>query len=389
MTLVPPEFWTRRNFRRSHRIDVYARATLIQRDLRSGSWLIEGIPGDSDAAADLEAGGGIIAYYRGPTGAQAVLDSGRVENVSVVDEYDETAGGMVSNKTVGGPLDLAFVEDRKAHPDPFTLDTSIDESKLYNGPAESALKDVVSDNLGPTAHPSRMQASFAIATDLGRGDNVYDEVRFTDMTKVLAGWSVVGGIIPTCKVSAGQLVFDVYVPRDLRRFVVISIARGTAIRARRSERAPTLTYEYVGLQGEGTARVFVEGGDTASQIRWGFRREVLRDRRDTNDVAVGQQQLAEDLATQAAAVAMEVDPIDTIAAQFGVDYQLGDLVTAVGADGSLVAKQIREVQIECTPEDVVRFRPVLADPLTPSPDDLAMFGDLRDLSSRLTTQEAR
>lgn len=384
MTLTPPEFWTRVGFRRAHRIDVYEKATLIQRDLRAGAWLIEGVPTSSPAAADLEAGGGIIAYYAG-----GVLDSGRVETVDQVDAYDDEAGGMVSRRTAGGPLDLAYVEDRLAHPVPFTLDTTTAENKLYQGPAETALKAVVSDNLGPTAHPSRVQPGFTLAPDLARGDDVYDEVRFTPMSELLAGWSAVGGIIPTCRVAAGALVFDVYEPRDLRRLIVISIARGTALRARRVHRAPELTYEWVGLQGDGVARVFVAGGDTDAQNEWGFRREVLRDRRDTSDVAVGAQQLAEDLTTKAAALSLEVDPIDVIAARFGVDYQLGDLVTGVTGDGVVVARQIREVQVECTPEDVVRFRPVLADPLTPTPDDLAMFGDLRDLASRMNNQEAR
>lgn len=384
MTLTPPEFWTRVGFRRSHRIDVYEKATIIQRDLRAGAWLIEGIPTSSAAAADLEAGGGIIAYYAG-----TVLESGRVETIDQVDAFDDEAGGMVSRKTVGGPLDLAYVEDRLAHPVPFTLNTATAESKLYNGPAETALKAVVSDNLGPTAHPSRVQPGFTIAPDLARGAAVYDEVRFTPMAELLAGWSVVGGIIPTCRVSGGALVFDVYVPRDLRRLIVISIERGTALRARRLDQAPTLTYEWVGMQGDGVARVFVAGGDTAAEAVWGFRREVLRDRRDTNDLTVGAQQLAEDLTTQAAQLSLEVDPIDVIAAAFGVDYQLGDLVTGVTGDGLVVARQIREVQIECTADEVVRFRPVLADPLTPSPDDLAMFGDLRDLASRMSNQEAR
>lgn len=386
MTLTPPEFWTRPpgSFRRSHRIDVYRTATLIQRDLRAGSWLIDGIPADSDASADLEAGGGIIAFYAGD-----VLDSGRVENIDQLDAYDEDAGGYVTTKRVAGDLDLAFVTDRLAHPDPATLDTSLAAVKLYNGPAETALKAVVDDNLGPSAHPSRVQPGFTIAADGGTGNAIYDEVRFAPIGELLAGWSVVGGIIPTCRVANGALVFDTYTPRDLTRTIVISARRGTASRVRRTHQAPRLTFEWVGLQGEGTARVFRSGGDTAAQLAWGFRREALRDRRDTNDTAVGDQQLAEDLATEAEQLAVEVDPVDVVAARFGVDYRLGDLVTGVTAAGMVIARQIREVRIECTPAEVVTFRPLLADPLTPGPEELAAYGRIRDLASRVEQQEAR
>lgn len=382
--LTPPEFWTRVGFRRAHRIDIYAKATLVQRDLRSGSWVIEGIPSGSAAADDLEAGGGIIAYF-----GQQVLDSGRLEDLDELEAWDSDAEQFVTTKQAAGPLDLAFVEDRPAVPSPATLNFAAEEAHAYAGPAESALKSMVSDNLGPTAHASRRQAGFTIAPDLGRGAAITDEVRFTPASELLAGWSVVGGIIPTCRVSNGALVFDVYVPQDLTRSIVFSLARKNAVRVRRNERAPELTFEWVGGQGDGVARTFVSGGDAAAEARWGFRREILRDRRDTNDLAVMNQQLAEDLATKAAALSLEVDPLDLEPAQFGVDYQLGDIVTAITASGLVVTRQIREVRIECTPDNVVTFRPLLADPLTPSPEDLSMFGDVRDLSSRLVNQEAR
>lgn len=383
MTLRPPEFWTRSGFRRAHRIDVYEKATLVQRDLRSGSWLIEGIPSNSEAAADLEAGGGMIAFF-----GQHVLDSGRVEMIDEFESFDDASEQFVSSKSVGGSLDLAFVEDRKAVPSPSTLNFAAEESHAYAGAAETALKEAVDDNLGPSAHTTRVQTDFAIAPDLGRGSAITDEVRFTPFAELLAGWSVVGGIIPICRVDDGQLVFDVYEPVDLTDTITFSLARSNVVRIRRSEQAPDLTFEWVGGQGDGTARTFVSGGDTTVQSRWGFRRETMRDRRDTNDLAVLGQQLDEDLATHTGLLTVEVDPLDIAPAQYGIDYQLGDIVSAITVGGIVVARQIREVRIECTPDDVVTFRPLLADPLTPSPEDLVMFSDVRDLSSRLVTQEA-
>lgn len=385
MTVELPEFWTRTpDLRRAHRIDHYQKATLIQRDLRSGAWLIEGIPSDHEAAADLEEGGGIIVFYRGE-----VLDSGRLESLTEVEEYDNDAGSFVTRKTVGGSLDLAFVEDRRAHPDPITLDTSIDATRAYSGTVETAMKEVVDDNLGPGANPTRVQPNFTIAADQGRGGAIADEVRFDPMGALLAGWGVVGGVIPTCKVEDGALVFDVYEPRDLTRDVVFSIGRATASRIVRTLQAPGLNYVWVGGQGEGTARVFVEGGDSASMVTWGFRREELADRRDTDDLGALEQTRDERLTALAAMLAVEVEPLDVENQMFLTDYRIGDLVTAVTGTGLAVARQIREVRIECTPGQVVVFRPLVADPLTPSPEDMAMFGQVRDLTSRIVNQETR
>lgn len=384
MTAEVPEFWTRQGFRRSHRIDIYAKATVIQRDLRSGAWQIEGIPSDHPAAADLEEGGGIIAFYRGE-----VLDSGRLESLTEIEEFDPQTSGFVTRKTVGGSLDLAYIEDRRAHPDPYTLDTSIDATKAYTGPAETALKAVVDDNLGPSAAASRRMADFTIAADTAAGNTVSDEVRFDPMAVLLAGWSVVGGLIPTCKAENGGLVFDVYVPRDLTDDIVFSVARSTASRVVRTLQAPGLNYVWVGGQGEGIARVFVEGQDAASQVLWGFRREELADRRDTDDLGALAQTRDAELASKAAMLAVEVEPLDTPNQTFLTDYRLGDLVTAVTASGIVVTRQVREVRIECTPGQVVTIRPLLADPLTPSPEDIAMFGQVRDLTSRIVNQETR
>lgn len=385
MTLTVPEFWTRdAELRRAHRIDIYAKATLIQRDLRSGSWLIEGIPSDHPAAADLEAGGGIIAYH-----SRQVLDSGRVEAVDEVEQYDNEADQFVTRKTAGGSLDLAYVEDRVGHPSPFDLDFAAAETKLYAGAGETALKAVVDDNLGATAHPSRRQALFAVAADLARGDAVRDEVRLDPLGELLAGWSTTAGVIPTCKVIDGVLTFDVYVPEDLTAEVVFSIRRSTASRLARASRAPKNNATWVGGQGEGTARTFVFGGDSDSMLAWGFRREVLVDRRDTNDAVTLGQARDESLATGAATVAVEADPLTLPDLVYLEDYRLGDLVTAVTAGGLVVARQIREVRIDCTPGDIVRFSPLLGDPLVIPPGSMDLFGQVRDLRSRIVNQEAR
>lgn len=383
MTLVAPELWTlNEDRRRGHRIDAYEKATLVLRDLRSGSWHLTGVPLDHPAAPDLEAGGGIIAFHRGE-----VLFSGRVEFFEDVEEVDSD-GDATEAKEVSGSSHYAIVEDAKTHPSPADLDWSAAETKLYDDVGETAIKAVLNDNIGPGAHPSRVVTGLAIATDHGRGSDVRDEVRFDDLGELVAGWCTRAGLLPSLVVSNGSFLFDVTVPKDRSAEVHFGIARGTARRVVRSERAPTLNFEWVGGQGEGVARQFVGGGDAASMLRWKMRREEIRDRRDTNDTAVLEAQLAEDLAAGASSRAYLVEPIDGGEYAYGVDYRLGDFVTVRTRNG-LIVQGIREVTVEIDADRVVTFTPLVADPFTPPPTDLAVFGQVRALRSRLVTQEAR
>lgn len=381
--LVAPEIWTLdANRRRGYRVDQFDKAQIVMRDLRAGSWRIEGVPLDHPAAADLGPGGGIVVFHRGQT-----LFSGRVEFYEDVEEVDDV-GDVLERKEVAGQSHYAMVEDAATHPHPADLDWSIDETKLYDDIGESAIKAVVSDNLGPTAHPSRVIAGLTIAPDLLRGADVRDEVRFDNLGELVAGWCVRAGVIPTMRVENGAYVFDVATPTDRSAVVHFGIERGTVRRVVRSERAPSLTFEWVGGQGEGVARTFVSATDSASSVRWGMRREAIRDRRDTNDVDVLAAQAAEDLAAGASSRAVLVDPIDGAEYSYGIDYTLGDYVT-VRTRGELIVQAIRAVTIEIDGDKVVSFTPLVADPFTPPPKELAVFGQVRDLRSRIVTQEAR
>lgn len=387
---VTPEIWSRVGFRRSHRIDVYDKATMVLRDLRAGAWIIEGIPCDHPAVADLGPGGGIIAFY-----GDDVLFSGRVEDPSEVEGVNEQAAEVVDcSYPVGGPSDFAFVEDRSTHPSPADLDFTAAETRLYDGPAETQVKAVVGDNLGPAAYPggangpTRVQAGFTLAADLARGADVRDEVRLDRLGEVVAAWCIRGGIIPEVLPAAGELVFDIRVPVDRSRTVVFTFERHNVSRLVRSTGAPDANFVWVGGQGEGVARQFVRDQDADSMALWGFRRETVRDRRDTNDTAVLEAAAAEDIATMASNTAIEATPLPLDNLVYGTHYRLGDLVTARSRSGVTVTKQIREVTVTVQ-GDRTTFQPVLADPLTPAPGTPTVYGTVRNLNTRLVTQETR
>lgn len=381
MTILVPEFWTRSaSFRRAHRIDVYEKATLILRDLQPGSWVIEGIPALIDGEpyapyADLEEGGGIIAYYGGGS-TRGVLFAGRLEELDEVEEIDEDGAAQVSKK-VGGPDDKQYYYDRLGHPHPADLDFAAAAVKLYASVGETAVKALINDNLGSTANSTRKLANFATATDMARGATIRDEVRLDGVGMLVEGWCIRSGILPQCLPASGVLTFDVYVGTT-RDEIVFTTRRNNATRIRRRMTAPTVTFEWVGGQGIGAARTFRNAEDSGQSSVWDFRREAFKDRRDTADTTVLDQQGAEDIDAGASNTMVEVDPVEG-QWEYGEDYELGDLVSVLTRGGILVQKAIRQVTVECSPQVITRFSPSIGDPLTPGVDDLYVFKRVRNL----------
>jgi hypothetical protein len=184
------------------------------------------------------------------------------------------------------------------------------------------------------------------------------------------------------------LTFDVYVGTDRTHSVVFATARQNATRITRQVKAPDLTFEWVGGSGVGAARTFRSAEDPTTEGLWGFRREGFKDRRDSSDTTVLDQQAATDLLAKAGQTIVAVEPIDGLPnLRYGVDYMLGDTVTIRTRAGISTAKAIREVKIECTPDLITRFAPAVADPLTPGVDDLFVFNRVRNLE--VDTYEAQ
>lgn len=400
MTVLVPELWTRSStYRRAHRVDVFTKATLVLRDLTPGSWLIEGVPQEvrdpatglmvaNPAFADLVEGGGIIVWY-GTGVTRAVLFSGRVESITETEEVSGDAGtGSRVFRDVGGSSDLAFVADRVAHPHPADLDFTIAATKHYTGAGETVLKALVNDNMGSSANATRVQANFATAADQGRGSTVTDDVRLDPIGDLVAGWSIRAGLFPSVLPVSGVLTFDLNAGVDRSASVVFAIARSNVTRIKRVVSSPGLTFEWVGGQGVGVARTFRSAENATAEALWGFRREVFRDRRDTNDTTVLDGQAAEDLAAKASNTAVQVEPLDGFPLRYGVDYALGDIVTVRTQSGISIVKAVREVKVEIDPTNICQFSPTIADPLTPGVDDLFVFNRVSNLETDLASTQA-
>jgi hypothetical protein len=331
----------------------------------------------SEGAQLLGLPGGIIVERDGVT-----LLSGPVTNAQRV------LSGDGETLTVTGVDDTVWLERRLALPvpmgPPYTAATYDDRS----GVAETVMRGYVDANLGPTAAAARRLPHFALAPDLGRGASVRGRARFHTLLELLQRLALAGGDLGFRIVQVDTtLEFQVYAPSDRTATAIFGFDFGNLVAYDYVLAAPSTDYVYVGGQGEGTARVFVEGGDQAVIDVHG-RIETFRDRRDTDAVEVLEQERATALLEGVGKTVLSITPVDTDAVAFGRDYLLGDRVTVV-IDGEPIRDVVREVQLSLTGDRGEVISPVVGTPGASSPTVPALFDAARRLSRRLSSLERR
>lgn len=123
------------------------------------------------------------------------------------------------------------------------------------------------------------------------------------------------------------------------------IAPGAELRTH----APAKTRVVVGAGGEGTARAYREFIDTAAETKWGVSRAGFVDARDIdpadpNFTTLVQQRADEFLAENAETASLKIQLTETDNFQYGVTFQLGDILPIRLAGEDTVTDRVREVQ---------------------------------------------
>lgn len=331
----------------------YARAELRPQFNQPGTWLVEAIPAASSEAAHIARGCGLVVERDG-----AVFLSGPATRIR---RYTNDNG--VEMVDISGITDLAYLQV-SAHPVPATLNTATQEADVRTGVAETVIKAYVAANVGSSAHSSRKVAGLTIAADTTVGSSVEGRARFQNLIDLLASLALAGGDLGFTldqDTDSTDLIFDVYDPPDRSNEVVFSIDLGTLAGYDWQVAAPTGNWVDVGGGGEGTARTFRSGGDSASISDWGRRIETFVDRRDTTDLTELDQSRDETLAEQAEQQTLEITPADVSAFVFGDDYGLGDIVTGEIAD-TPIPLVVRSATIVLEPGKAEQVTPLLATP---------------------------
>lgn len=364
------------SLQRVRQIDDWTSAELIVRFNRPGGWQVEGLPSTGAAAAALTPGAGFVATRNDTTFLSGPLDwpSRR---------WDLTHDHL----EVAGPDDLCHLWDRIAHPVPATGVFASSAYDVRTGIAETIIRQYVDVNAGPSALSARRVSGLTLAADTALGSTVTGRARLQQLGDLLTNLALAGGDLGfTVAQSGAGIVFDVYQPRDLTSTVIFSADLENLGELLYDQRAPTANHIYVGGGGEGTARTFIEGGDSASVSAWNRRIEQFVDQRQTTDTAELAQKRDEELAAGAERTTLAIGPVDTDAFAFGDDYGLGDQVTCI-VDGIAIEQVIREVRVELTP-DGENVTPVLGSPRAVDPSR-SLFEQVRQLAVRVNNQERR
>ena len=298
-------------------------AEFILRHNEVGSWSVK--LHASSAMADLLRTPGFGLIVTGPNG---VIMSGPTVSTRLEQTEEDPRGTW----TITGFDDSVILADRLAYPNPADDDVTSQSTAFdkRNGVAETVLKGYVDANLvsGPS---SRQVAGLTVATDLGRGGNVFGSARFDTLQDLLFGLAQSGGIGYRIQQEGTGLVFDVYEPVDRSALVRLDIDNGRLSSADYQIEAPLVTRAIVGGAGEQVERIFFEGTNseaTAAETLWGRRIERFVDARNTQDSdELGQEAdetLVDDGKTR---ISLSVTPTDNLTMLYGQDWGLGDTIT--------------------------------------------------------------
>jgi hypothetical protein len=352
-------------------------AEFVLRFNNVGSWLLRMPYGDPLGDLLRTPGYGIVVT--GPDGD--VIFSGPTLAAKLEQTPEDPAGFWL----IEGADDTLILQERLAYPDPATADVTAqtESHDRRTGLAETVMKAYVLANAGPTAPVSRRVAGLTVGTDLGRGPTVTNAARFTELQTLLFGIAESAGLGYDIKQVNTDLVFDVFEPADRSGFVRLDVENDLLRSAEYGYVAPEATRVIVAGQGEAIDRLFFEVSNTdstAAETLWGRRIETFKDARQSVELSELQQAGDEELAdTGKTVVSVAVTPTDDVQMRYGLDWNLGDIVSVTAGDVETTAT-VTEVGISVEP-DGVRIGATLG---TPAPFDFESR-----LVSRVSEQDER
>lgn len=358
-------------------VDGWDDLTVIVRHLAVGAWSFT-VPASPRAMGLLAAGNGVRIDRDGRP-----LMSGPIR--SLVRSWGGQDGGGPGVLTVAGADDMCWLAERVCYPDPANpADSQLDAYDTRSGPAETLIRHYVDVNAGPGALPSRRVPGLTVAASAGLGGQVAGNARFDNLLELVGSLGSAGNVAVRVVDVGGALELAVAEPADRSAQAVFSRARGNLRSYSYGLAAPFGTVALVGGQGQGAARTIVEvsTGDGG----WGMRAEAFADRRDTDDAAQLMQAGQDALAQSGPAASLAIEPIDLPALAYGRDYQVGDVVSVL-VDDTTVVDVLREVKIGWSAREGETITPQVGTAGASSTP--ALYGRVADVARRVGLLERR
>ena len=323
-------------------------------------------------------GSGIVVR---PLGNPEVTMSGYITDVYVTENRDSPVGGI----TVVGLTDEILLAGEIGYPDtstdittgPSTMTLGV-ENDSETGPAETAMKAFVANNIGPAAGITRRRYPFLnVPATAGLGTSGTWTSRFDNLLTLCQQIAINGGLAFRIAQSApGELTFYVWEP-TFNIEARFSVNAGNLTSAVMSLRAPNQTDVIVGGDGEGTARIFTRRETAGLEATYGRRMSKFMSRQSVTDYAELQQELDVELQEGLPEGGITLYPVELPTLRYGVDYRLGDKVSAI-VRGIELIQPVRRVVIEYEPGRAPDIVPTVGLPIGDGemPEDAPIVRDM-------------
>jgi hypothetical protein len=329
--------------------------TIIPKWMSPGTATIA-VPATHPRVADLVQPGARIWFKTGDTGAH--LLSGWVARYRVsgperqsVFEFDVVDDFVILQRILGWVVPSA----------PITGQGTAGTNWELTGPAETVFLNALKVNA-----VDRLGLPIQIPTTQGRGLATKARLRFQTLYDRLIPVEDGAGIVNSGigigirqRTGAPGLTVDVWTPRTITQ--PINEQSGVVESWSVNQENATATRAVAGGQGEGQLRLFRERIDAALEAAFGWKMEVFRDARDTNDPTTMYARLDETLAEASGTSGMSVDFSET--ANFAVrpgKIWVGDQVT-MSIAGVTVTERLQEATLSSTAGDGFLTRPRIGD----------------------------
>jgi hypothetical protein len=273
-------------------------------------------------------------------------------------------GRIVETLTLTGADALTLLANRIAYPSPGAAwSAQAIASTTYTDPAETIIKDIVSANLITAGDTARRATFVSIATDQGRGSTATYKVvtpdpdassgtetttvnqSLMDMVRAVDEQSP---MVVSLELGDGELVLDVYEPRDLSEAAVFSATLGNLVEASLTVSDPNGNAILTQSKVSGTEFSQTNGAGYNDPWR---RVEVFNDQSSTDTAGDITTQAASLVASNAGRIRIAVTVVDLPKLRFGADttgvqgYRVGDIVTLDIRDGVSYSDVISKVQL--------------------------------------------
>lgn len=235
---------------------------------------------------------------------------------------------------------------------------------VYSGPAETVVKDMVSDAVGRLS--GRHPYPITVAADQGRGSNITIQVRMNPMADRLLPVIDQAGIGVTVRQVGSGLVVDCYEPQAWP--ITLSEDAGTLTDVSWSRRPPEVTSVVVAIGGEGTAREYLGPyTNTTAEDDYG---DVIEAHVDARDIATDDPAKATLAAARAAEVLAEgsehyglsISLSETDTFRYGGQgIHVGDTAPIALSTGVVVTDVVREATITENVESGLTVTPLVGE----------------------------